>query len=94
MFVVRITVDDEKSDYKAFEGLQAANDRFKAAWLKTHDGEFRSVALYEVGNTSDVRAAIDAVKSKASSIRLLDLKEPESIEFAKFASKINLDLDI
>lgn len=62
MFVVRIIVDDEKKDFKAFVRKEDAQRRYARAWRQTNDGDFRSTAIFEVIGVDDARQAVDAVK--------------------------------
>lgn len=93
MFVVRV-VADEKTDYKAFSQKSGAVSRFDQGWRQTDDGEFRSIAIFEVVDVEDPRVAVDAVKSALPSVRLLALKEPWSLEVERRTGLAKLDLEL
>jgi hypothetical protein len=75
MFVVRITVDAEKIDYKVFERRPDAEKRFRAASVRVWENEFESAGLYEA-RTENVADAVAAVKAGDKAIVSLIDKEP------------------
>lgn len=86
-----ITEGQEKTDYKVFEHKNDAMERFDAGWLRTADGEFESIAVFQVTGTRSAPEAVQAVKSADQSrVTLLELKE----SFEKWAKRVHLDLDI
>jgi hypothetical protein len=79
LFVVRIDREDEKPDFKVFVKRSDAEARFRAAAPRVWEHEFAGAALFEVLNTTDARAALEAVKAgDKTMVRLLD-KEPTDI---------------
>ncbi len=61
MFVVRVIVDEGRTDYKAFSRKQDGERFYNDAWKRTDEEEYVGAALFEVAGTDDARAAIDAV---------------------------------
>ena len=64
MFVVRVIVDEGRTDYKAFSRKQEGERRYNDAWRRTEEEEYVSAALFEVAGTDDARAAIGAVETR------------------------------
>jgi hypothetical protein len=62
MFVVRTIQDDDNPSFKAFSRSADARAYFNQFWEAAFDGEMRSAVLFEVADTEDVWAAVDAVK--------------------------------
>jgi hypothetical protein len=91
MFVVRITVDEDRVDFKAFTRKEDARQRYYGCWTRTDEGEFEDLALFEVVGCDDVREAIEAVKRGDRSVLLLDHKQPLDVEVAKLAIDVKLD---
>ncbi len=90
-----ITEGQEKTDYKVFEHKSAAMERFHAGWLRTDDGEFESIAVFQVTGTRYALEAVEAVKSAdQSKVTLLELKESRDKELSKWAKSMNLDLKL
>jgi len=93
MYVVRIMVDGSAIDHKAFSSLASARERFVRGWIQTHNGEFDSMAIFEVPGTDDVRKAVQAVKDgDKDMVRLIDLQESQDIWIAKIAPTLEIDL--
>lgn len=91
MFVVRVIISqDEAPNFKAFEGKDDAEHRFKGLWLRTHEGEFDSTAIFQVKAT-DARQAVEAVKNGDQTlVTLLDIVESEEIWSNKNIGRIEL----
>ena len=93
MYVVRIIPDiGDGMDTKAFERLPDAMNRFQQGWAQTDEGEFRSIAVFDVPGVMDVRAACDAVRRADASIRLVEIKESYDAEIKKLLPKLDFDL--
>ena len=73
MFVVRIEIDEDRTDYKAFSRKEDAERRYCGALSQTYDGDFISTTLFEVPVTDDARVAVDAVKQGWRASDWLDL---------------------
>ena len=71
MFVVRVIVDEGRTDYKAFSRKQDAERRYFDAWKRTDEEEYVSAALFEVAGTDDARMAIEAVAHNSSLVTVL-----------------------
>ena len=81
MFVVRTIEDDEEPDFKGFSQSADAKAYFTHIWESVFEGEMRSVVLFEVAHTQDVRAAVEAVKSgDASAVTLLHKTGPLDLD--------------
>ena len=72
MFVVRLTVESEMNDFKAYVKKTDAEKRFIGGWYGIEDYEKSSAALYQVEGTDDAREAVEAVQNKRSGLILLD----------------------
>jgi hypothetical protein len=94
MYVVRIIPDIGEPDVKAFERLHDAQTRFYQGWEQADEGEFLSIAIFEVPDVKDTRAACEAVLRKNASLRLLELKEPFGKDMDRLASKVRGKLNI
>lgn len=93
VFVVRIIADPERPDYRAFEGLLGARERFEQGWHQTNDGEFDSIAIFEVLDVTDPRAAIRAVEAGDQAlVRLVDFRESRDIRIERLAKKLEFKL--
>ena len=91
MFVVRITVDEDKVDFKAFSGKEDAVAIFDTAGQQISDGDFEDVALFEVSGTDDAGEAVDAVlRSDKSVLTLLGHKETLEVEVGRLNLEIRL----
>ena len=82
MFVVRIVVNEEKTDFKVFVRRPDAEKRFNDASYHVRDGSLSSAAWFDV-RTDDLREAVEAVKQgNRDKISLLGLEEPpKPLEF-------------
>lgn len=93
MFVVRIIADADRSDFKVFDHLDGAQQRFDQGWLQTHEGEFDSIAIFEVSGATSPSDAVHAVKQgDKDRARLVNLHESSDIRLARLAPKIRIEL--
>lgn len=92
MFVVRIIVDGHPTDFKAFERLKDAKARFDLGWHQTDDGEFDSIAVFEIPGATGANEAVAAVRSGAKTIQLLHLKEKRQTEIKRLADKLDFEI--
>lgn len=91
MFVVRIIRDSDETDYKAFDKMSDAQNRFDQAYSRTHRGEFESVAIFEAVGEQDVRRAVEKVKNAHEGfVQLLKIKECNQTELVKLDEKLIL----
>ena len=64
MFVVRLDrLEKQPSDFKAFVALPDARRRFWAGVGRVVDGDLEAAALFHVVDETNVRTAVEAVKS-------------------------------
>lgn len=92
MFVVRIVVDEEKTDYKVFEGKPSAQQRFDAAASMAFRDEIEHVTLFEVAR-DNVREAVDAIKrGERNGVALVAQELNSTLRILKLADKLDLDL--
>ena len=90
MFVVRIIVDDDKTDFKAFERLPDAKKRFEIARQMAWRDEVEHATLFDVPNM-DVRSAVNAVRvGDAGRVFLLDDQLCQRLEIEKLRKDIVL----
>jgi hypothetical protein len=90
VFIVRIIVDDQKTDYKGFERKPDAEARFQGAVTLANRNEIESVALFSVPGMS-VREAVAAVKEGDSRhVELLDHKVCFEKEIERLRERIKL----
>ncbi len=93
MFVVRVEVDDETDDWKAFTSLADAHARLELGRAQTILGEFDSITVYEVIGIDNARDAVAAVKAGAAGPLAKSIRLVEQVESSRRAmSKLTLDL--
>jgi hypothetical protein len=93
MYVVRIIIDDDRSDFKVFERLENAKERFDAGWLQTEDGEFDSIAIFDVADVSGPAEAVAAVKrGDKQHVQLREFHESSDIRLKKLLPKLRIEL--
>ena len=93
MYVVRIIVGGGISDFKVFDRLPHAKERFDAGWLQTEDGEFDSIAIFDVLNARDPADAVDAVKcGDKERIQLREFHESSDIRLKRLLPKLRIEL--
>jgi hypothetical protein len=93
MYVVRIIVDDDQSDFKVFDRLETAKERFDAGWLQTEDGEFNTIAIFDVTDVNGPAEAVAAVKrGDKERVQLREFHESSDIRLTKLLPKLRIDL--
>ena len=93
MFVVRIVADADRLDFKVFDRLDGAQQRFDHGCQQTHEGEFDSIAIFEVSDATTPRDAVQAVKrGDKERVRLISLNESPEVRLARLAPKIRIEL--
>lgn len=91
--MVRIIADADRSDFKVFDSLGGAQQRFDEAWSQTQEGKFDSIAVYQVSDVAGPREAVEAVKlGDKDRARLLNLHESADIRLARLAPNIRIEL--
>lgn len=93
MYVVRIIVNDDQSDFKVFDRLKSAKERFEAGWLQTEEGEFDSIAIFDVTDVNGPAEAVAAVKrGDKERVQLREFHESRDIRLAKLLPKMRIEL--
>lgn len=93
MYGVRIIIDGEIADIKVFEALPHAQARFRQGWAQAYDGEFDSIAVFNVLGVESVHDAAAAIKSGDKNlVELLDIQESKDILISRLAKQIRIEI--
>jgi hypothetical protein len=93
MYGVRIIVDGEIADLKVFDALPGAQERFRLGWAQAYDGEFDSIAIFNVPEAQGVREAAEAIRSgDKQRIELIDIQESQAIMLSRLAKQIRIEI--
>ena len=89
MYVVRVVLESDPADSKAFDNLQDARRHFQHLWSwQSPDGliyDIQSVAIYEVEAAADAKAAVHALEeANKESVRLIEVISSQDLPLCRW----------
>ena len=89
MYVVRVVLESDPADHKAFDNLQDARRHFQHMWSwHSPDGliyDIQSVAIYEVEAAADAKAAVHALEeTNKESARLIEVISSQDLPLCRW----------